>query len=403
MSAPPVAFDFNHFDPAVKADPYPHYAAMRAAGRVVSNLFLAGQYMVPGYEDVRALLSDHDTFSNGRLSEMGASSVLAAPTMLDTDPPDHDRLRSVVARAFTPKSVAASEAKAAALARELVAPLADGEAVDIVDALAAPLPVDLIAELLGVSSDDRADFTRWSHELMGVLDLMAPPEVRERAIAASTCLHEYFAEEARRRRARPTSDDLVGRIVAANADGRLSEAEMLSSCVLLLLGGNETTTKLITNAVLALFRHPDQRARLAADPSLLPTAVDEALRFDTPVQGNARIATRTVDFAGHEIPEGSLIVGLLGAANRDPAHFPDPDRFDVGRDPNAHLSFSHGLHHCLGAALARIEARAAIGALLHVAPCYHLPDVDALEYGPTFFFHAPIRLVVEPGERGAAR
>jgi cytochrome P450 len=397
VSAPPVDFAFNHFDPAVKADPYPHYAAMRDAGRVVSNPFLAGQFMVPGYADVLALLKDHEHFSNGRLSDMGASAVLAAPTMLDTDPPDHDRLRAVVARAFTPKSIAATEPTAAALARELVAPLADGEPVDVVDALAAPLPVQLIAELLGVASDDRDDFARWSHELMGVLDLMAPPEVRERAIAASKCLHEYFAEEARRRRARPTADDLVGRIVEANADGRLSEAEMLSSCVLLLLGGNETTTKLITNAALALFRNPGERTRLAADPSLLPTAVDEALRYDTPVQGNARIATSTVDFAGHEISEGSLVVGLLGAANRDPAQFPDPDRFDVGREPNAHLGFSHGLHHCLGAALARIEARAAIGALLEVAPGYHLPDADSLEYGPTFFFHAPVELIVERG------
>ncbi|MGH9274662.1 MAG: cytochrome P450, partial [Acidimicrobiales bacterium] len=181
----------------------------------------------------------------------------------------------------------------------------------------------------------------------------------------------------------------------ANADGRLSEAEMLSSCVLLLLGGNETTTRLIANAVLALARHPDERARLAADPVLLPTAVDEVLRFDTPVQGNARIATRAVELADVDIPEGSLVVGLLGSANRDPAHFDDPDRFDVGRNPNPHLAFSRGIHFCLGANLARLEARAALGELLRVAPDYELTQPESeLEYGPTFFFHSPTRLEV---------
>ena len=170
---------------------------------------------------------------------------------------------------------------------------------------------------------------------------------------------------------------------------------MLSSCLLLLLGGNETTTRLIANAVLALYRHPDERERLVSDPSLLTTAVDEALRFDTPVQGNGRIATRTVQLAGVDIPEGSLVVGLLGSANRDPAQFHEPDRFDVGRTMNLHLAFSRGIHHCLGANLARLEARAAIDELLRFAPRYELthPE-DELEYGPTFFFHSPSALEI---------
>jgi cytochrome P450 len=388
-------FAFNLFDPTVKADPYPLYAEMRAAGRVLTNPFLGGQYMVPGYDDVVAVLNDPTTFSNGRLAGPSSDAVFLAPTMLNSDPPDHERLRGAVARAFTPRSVSGLEARMHEVAAELVAPLADGAQFDVVTELAERLPVLVIAEMLGVSTNDLADFVEWSHGLMGVLDMFAAPDKLEHSRDCSKRLHDYFADEVRRRRDHPTEDDLVGRLVAANADGRLSEPEMLSSCVLLLLGGNETTTKLVTNATLTLARHPDERARLAADPALLPTAVDEALRYDTPVQGNARVATRPVELAGVDIPEGSLVVDLLAAANRDPAHFDDPDRFDVGRDPNPHLSFGRGSHHCLGANLARLEGRAALGALLHAAPDYVLHTSDAeLEYGATFFFHAPVRLTI---------
>jgi unspecific monooxygenase len=386
-------FPFNVFDPAVKADPYPLYAEMRRAGRVISNPFLAGQFMVPGYDDVCALLSDPETFSNGRLAGQASDNVLLAKTMLNSDPPDHERLRGVVSRAFTPRSVSALEPRMHEVARQLVAPLADGAPFDVVAELAERLPVLVIAEMLGVGTGDLADFVEWSHGLMGILDLFAPPDKVEHARHCAKQLHDYFADEVARRRQHPDQDDLVGRLVAANADGRLSETEMLSACVLLLLGGNETTTKLITNATLALARHPDQRARLVDDAALLPTAVDEALRYDTPVQANGRIATRAVEFAGVDIPEGSLVVGLLAAANRDPSHFDEPDRLDVGRDPNPHLSFSRGIHHCLGASLARIEGRAAMGALLDAAPDYALRE-DALEYGATFFFHAPVRLTI---------
>jgi cytochrome P450 len=164
--------------------------------------------------------------------------------------------------------------------------------------------------------------------------------------------------------------------------------------VLLLLGGNETTTRLVANAVLALARHPGERQRLADDPSLLSSAIDEVLRFDTPVQGNGRITTRASQLAGVDVPEGTLVVGLLAAANRDPAHFPAPDRFDVSRTPNNHVAFSKGIHHCLGANLARLEGRAAVGALLSVAPDYDLLTEEPLEYGPTFFFHSPTHLAV---------
>ena len=388
-------FALNIWDPAVKADPYPLYASMRSAGRVVSNPFLAGQLMVPGYDDVLALLNDPHTFSNGRLSGATSEGVFQAATMLNSDPPDHDRLRGAVARAFTPRSVNSLEGRMHDVAAELVAPLADGAPFDVVDGFAQRLPVLVIAQMLGVGTADLESFVEWSHGLLGVLDMFANPEKVKVAGECSKLLHDYFADEVARRRDRPTDDDLVGRLVAANADGRLSEAEMLSSCVLLLLGGNETTTRLITNAALTLFRHPGERARVAADPALLATTVDECIRYDTPVQGNVRITTRSVTFAGVDVAEGALIVGLLGAANRDPAHFDEPDRFDAGRDPNPHIGFGRGIHHCLGANLARLETRAALGALLAVAPEFALLETpETLEYGPTFFFHSPERLSI---------
>lgn len=389
-------FVFNLFDPSVKADPYPYYAELRAAGRVVSNPMLGGQFMVGRYDDVVALLSDPVTFSNARLGTGPAgptANLLRAPTMLNTDPPDHERLRGVVSRAFTPRSVSAMEPRMRTVSAELLQPLADGADYDVVTELAEQVPVLIIAEMLGVSTADLADFTSWSHGLMGALDPFGSPEKMQHAQECAKRLHDYFADEVQRRRTRPTSDDLVGRMVAANDGGQVSEAEMLAACVLLLLGGNETTTKLITNAVLALHRNPEERARLATDPGLLPAAVEELARYDTPVQGNARVTTRPVTFAGVDMPEGSFVVGLLASANHDEDKFRQPRRLDVGRDPNPHLSFSRGIHFCLGANLARLEARAVLGELMRVAPGYGLAqDESTLEYGATFFFHAPKQL-----------
>jgi cytochrome P450 len=396
-----LEFAFNLFDPAVKADPYPHYEQMRAAGRVLRNPFLAGQFMLHRHADVSELLSDPETFGMelmGGTGEAAAGELMRARTMLNSNPPEHERLRGVVARAFTSRSIASLEPRSEAVAAELVAPLADGAAFDVVSELADRLPVLIIAEMLGVATSDLDDFVGWSHGLMGGVDILAPAASREHAIKCSRELHDYFACEVERRRARPADhldDDLVGRIVAANADGRMSHDEVLSACVLLLLGGNETTAKLIANAVLALHRHPDERARLVADPALLPTAVEECLRYDTPVQGDARVAQRDVELAGVDVQAGSLVVALLGSANRDPDTFDEPDRFDVGRDPNPHLSFGRGIHYCLGANLSRIEARAAIGAILRVTPDYSLIEDGDLTYEGSFFFHAPSKLVIE--------
>lgn len=398
IEAPEAAL--NIFDERVKADPYPAYAELRAAGRIVRNPFLAGQYMVTRHADVSELFSDPETFGMGALGQEG-TELLAARTMLNADPPDHERLRGVVARAFSSRTIAGMEQRISALAAELVAPLRDGGAFDVVSELSDRLPVLIIAEMLGVSTSDLDDFVAWSHGLMGGVDALAAPEARRRAIECSQQLHGYFAREVRRRRhargrgTAPTGD-LVGRIVEANGDGRMTDDEMLAACVLLLLGGNETTSKLITNSLLALGRHPDERRRLVEEPDLLPTAVEECLRFDTPVHGDPRVARREVEFAGVRVPQGSLLVGLLACANHDPDVFDDPERFDVTRDPNPHLSFGRGIHFCLGANLSRIETRAAVGAVLRAAPRYELIEPDALSYEGAFFFHAPSKLLIEP-------
>jgi cytochrome P450 len=352
--------------------------------------------MVHRYADVAAVLTDHERFSLAP-STGKAGSAMAAPTMLNSDPPDHERLRGAVSRAFTPRSIAALEGRIDEVARNCTAPLVrDNDEFDVVTRLAEPLPVLVIAEMLGVGDADLSDFIDWSHGLLGVLDMFGGPTAADRAAHCAKRLHDYFADEVRRRRDAPTDGDLIGRLVAANEDGRLSEDELLASCVLLLLGGNETTTKLITNAVLTLARHPDERARLVADNALLTTAIDELLRYDTPVQGDARVALCDTPIAGVTIPQGSLVVTLLGAANRDPDVFADPDRLDIGRNPNPIMSFGRGIHYCIGASLARLEARAALGALLSVAPGYQVTQpYESRPYDrPTFFFHAPGRLPI---------
>lgn len=390
-------YPLNIFDPGVKADPYPHYKAMRRLGRVVRNPLLFGQWMVTGYDDVVAVLNDSATFSSALAVPKGNSGVMATKTMLDSDPPDHERLRSVVAEAFTPRSVAQIEPRVREVAAELLVPLAAGDVFDVPAALASPLPMLVIAEMLGVAPSDRAQFVEWSHAIIASINPLASDPERTLAAEGAAGLRDYFAHEVRRQRSLP-ADNLVGRMVAANDDGRLPEPEMLSACVLLLLGGNETTTNLITNTALALARHPDERKRVVTDPELLPSAIEESLRYDAPVQGNARVATRDVEVGGQRIEQGSLVVSLLASANRDPVRYDDPDRFDVDRHPNPHLSFGRGIHFCLGSSLARLETRVAIGELLRIAPDYQLiePDVP-LEYGPVFFFHSPSRLLIGAG------
>jgi cytochrome P450 len=391
-------FALNMFDPAVRRDPYPHYAAMRSLGPLVKNA-MTGFWMVWRYEDVQTVLNDHATFSSEALrGGVDRPDAFGAPTMLNSDPPDHDRYRSVVQRAFTPRAIAALEPRLRDVASTLLVDLSGDIPFDIVEGLAGPLPVIAIAEMLGVNAADRAAFREWSDDLLAQGDFPTAEEA-VRIAEAGENLRSYFAREIENR-AGAGRDDLVARLVDANADNVLSDAELLASCVLLLVAGNETTTNLITNITLQLGRHPDQRDLLLADPSAIPSAIEETLRFDGPVHWTIRVPTKPVELGGYAINPGEPILVVVAAANRDPAVFPDPDRYDVSRTGNRHIGFGHGTHFCLGAALARLETRLAVEALLENGGRYALAEPDGqLDY-PRFNLRSPsyLPIIARPRE-----
>ena len=403
-----VAFDFAPFGRELTRDPYPFYDRMREAGRVLKTSF--GATVVHRYEDVRQVHLDHDGFSMGAggAGPMGAMAgggatdgggmsgpdFMMAQTMLTADPPDHERLRRVVNRAFTPRSIADLEPRVREICRELLAPLAAGEPFDIVAEFAAPLPTIVIAELLGIPAEDGQKFRQWTEVVTGT-------DVRNRRSSGesrdfSRQLREYLADQIQKRKAAPT-DDLIGRMVVANRDQIMSDAEVVASCILLLIAGNETTMRLITNMTLALSRHPDQLEVLAAEPDVIPSAVEETLRFDSPVQMLFRGVKQPTEVAGVGLAPGDTVLTMLAAANRDPDAFADADVYDVRREDNLHVSFGHGIHYCLGAPLARRETKVAFEELLDVVPRFEVvtPD-DELDYPQMLLLRSPRSLVIQP-------
>jgi cytochrome P450 len=403
--------DFDFVPLRGSADPYPIYAAMRDAGRVLRSPF--GALMVHRYEDVRHTHGDHDDFSMTAMGSVGTAMAMGAPgpdraadgggmggdeflmaqTMLTTDPPDHERLRRVVNRAFTPRSIAAIEARVRGVTRELLAPLADGEPFDVVADFAGPLPTIVIAELLGVPAEDANQFRMWSEAVTGtdVRGRITPEASQRYGIE----LRHYLKDQVELRKGEPT-DDLIGRMVEANRDQVMSDAEVVAACVLLLVAGNETTMRLITNMTLALGRFPDQLELLVDDSELITPGVEEALRYDSPVQMLFRGSKQDSMVGDTEIPKGQFVLTMLGAANRDPDAFTDPDVYDVTREDNMHVAFGHGIHYCLGAPLARRETRIAFEELLDMVPRFKVltPD-DELDYPPTGLLRSPRSLVVQ--------
>lgn len=403
-----AVFDFMPFGQQLTRDPYPIYQRMRETGDVLKTSY--GVYIVHRYGDIRQVHGDHAGFSMGaagagamagsmrggeaRGGGMGGQDFMMAQTMLTTDPPDHERLRRVVNRAFTPTSIANLEPRVREIARSLLAPLAKGEPFDIVADFAAQLPTIVIAELLGIPAHDGDDFRRWTEAITGTdVRSRTSDDTRQRYGAE---LRAYLGEQIERRKSDPT-DDLIGRMVEANREQIMTDAEVVASCVLLLIAGNETTMRLITNMTLALCRHPDQLERLVDDRELIVTAVEETLRYDSPVQMLFRGVKQPTVVNGEEIPKGSAVLTMLAAANRDPDAFVDADVYDVGRTDNLHVSFGHGIHYCLGAPLARRETRVAFEELLDIVPRFDLvTDDDDLEYPPMLFLRSPRELVIRP-------
>jgi cytochrome P450 len=299
---------------------------------------------------------------------------MASKWILFRDPPDHTRLRALVATAFTPRIVQALAPRIADVAEVLLDEVEPTGTCDLIRDYAFPLPVIVIAELLGVPGQDRIRFRDWSVALAAAIDLRTSPDVYGRASDATRELTAYLRDIVAERRAEPR-DDLVSALITAESEsGSLDEEELIAMCILLLVAGHETTVNLIGNGVLALLRHPEQLELLRSRPDLVDNAVEELLRFDSSVQFTFRFAREDIELRGRTIPRGDQVGLILGSANRDPEQFPEPDRLDVTRTPLRHLAFGMGIHFCLGAPLARLEARLALETILRRLPGLRLVE-----------------------------
>lgn len=356
-------------DPGVIADPYPLLAELRETSPV-HRLGFADYWILTRFEDCRAVLRDQ------RLGKPEPGDVVPSlrgtasrdaggdRSMLFLNPPDHTRIRSLVSRAFTPRRVQGLRTSIEAMTGELLDDLAATGGGDLMARLAFPLPANVIGELVGIPRSERDWLRPLILDLAATLEPGRDPADAERARVSRDEVRDYLVGLIDRRRAEPADDLLSGLIAAADGSDRLTQGEMVMSVILIYGAGFETTTNLIGNMVLTLLRHPDQLARLRADRSLVPAAVEEVLRYEPPVQVDSRYAFEDIEIAGNLVRKGFVVMTLLGAANRDPAIIEDPDRFDVGRREIPLLSFSSGIHYCLGASLARLEGQVVLEGLL---------------------------------------
>ncbi len=385
--------------PAFRRDPVPTYNLLRERAPIATIERGALHFTVlTRHADVVAVLRDprmsvDRAFQPKPIADDGADPATLHPlaralralsrVMLFRDPPDHTRLRGLVNKAFTPRMALALRPRIQTLVDELLAkPLADG-GCDVVRDLAEPLPILVIAELLGLPAADRADLKRWSDNLAAMLDGSIAMQHLASAIPSAVALIEYLRVHLEAKRKAPRDDLLSAMLAAQEQDEHLTDDEILGTAAVVMGAGHETTTNLIGNGVLALLRNPDELARLRAQPSLIGTSVDEILRFDSPVQATSRVPIETLELFGTRFEKGREIGLLLGAANHDPAVFADPGRLDLGRRDNRHVSFGFGIHFCLGAVLARLEGELALGTLVRRASKLALaaPD-DTLEWRP---------------------
>jgi len=371
---------FNPFEPGFTDNPYPHLAELRAADPVQEHPL--GFWILTRYDDVHGLLRaglsvEDRNIAPGPLLDMRTAAgtdrpVIAARelSMLDRDPPDHTRLRHLVSKVFTPRSIAALEPQVQRLVDDALDRVAVGGRVDLVEELAFPLPFAVITDMLGMPPHDHLRLRELSSLLVRSLEPINDPALVSAIHAAGLEFNDAIAEAVRVRRADP-GDDLLTALIAAEEDGDvLSDVELVSQVGLLYIAGHETTVNLIANGVLALLRHPDQLARLRAEPDLAGVAVDELLRYDSPVQMSRRITVEPYRVGDHEIPAGTFVIASLASANRDELRWgDDADTLRLDRpDARQHLSFGSGVHHCLGAALARLEGRVALGSLARRFP-----------------------------------
>lgn len=348
-----IAYDL--FGDGALADPYPWYRWLR---REAPCYYSAEHdiWIVSRYDDVVDVLRNVEVFS----STLGVGYERRhTRDLVSADPPEHTRLRRLVNRQFLPRAVAALEPRVATIIDELFDAVVDKRVSDLITDVAEPLPITVIAELLGVAPERRSDFKRWSDDLVDIAGGHVSGDDAARLAASRKELAQFFREAAAERRSHPRADatDIITSLVQASDDDRLSEAELVEFCMVLLVAGNETTTNAVGNGALAMLCQPDQWGAVVDDPSLTPSFVEEVLRFDAPIQGFFRNTLAPTVVAGTPIPADARVLALFGSANRDDHHYPDADTFLATRNPTDHVAFGNGIHHCLGAPLARLELR----------------------------------------------
>ena len=378
---------------ALRRNPFPLYRVMRRVAPVFHNR-RHGLWMLFDFESVKRALHDPEAFS----SRAGPPGGKPLDWLIFQDPPLHTKLRGIIMRTFTPRAIAELEPRIRALVRGLLDHAIGRGAMDVAADLAIPLPIMVIADMLGIPEAEREPLRRWSDAILGLSDVVAGGETAERVVAtfraASAEMAPFVARLLEERRASPRND-LLTRLVEAEVDGdRLSGKDVLDFFHLLLLAGSETTTNLIGSAIVCFSDHPEQLARLRGAPELLPAAIEEVLRFRSPVQIVFRQTKRDVEVRGRTIPGGQLVLAVIGSANRDPRQFRDPGRFEITRDPNGHVAFGHGIHFCIGAPLARLEARIALSEFLERVKGFLPVPRAPWEPRRAFHVHGPSRLLI---------
>ena len=395
------AFDLRHLPPEYYADPFPYYHALRELSPV--HPLPGGGVFLTRYQDLIAVYKDTDTFCSDKKREFkpkyGDSPLFEHHTtsLVFNDPPAHTRVRRLMAGALSARHIAAMEPGLETLIGKLLDGLEGRDTIDLVDDYAGKIPVEIIGNLLGVPHEERGPLREWSLAVLGALEPVLTAEQLAQGNNAIVEMERYLNGliEARRRSPGDPETDMLTRLIQGEPDGeKLTPKELMHNCIFLLNAGHETTTNLIGNGLVSLCEWPEEKARLVAEPALIKTAVEEFLRFESSNQLGNRLTTRDAEIGGVPLPANTYVTLCIGAANRDPAQFPDPDRLDVARHPNRHLAFGSGIHQCVGMNLGRLEGRVAIGRFLERFPNYALDGAPRRGGRARFrgFLHARARL-----------
>jgi cytochrome P450 len=370
-----------------KLDPFSLYQVMRQSHPLYHDP-QRGSWNVFRYEDVQRVLSEYETFSSQFMKKRSLLPTQPfAAAIISTDPPRHRQLRSLVTQAFTPRAVEALAPRITAIVQEHLERVASAGHMDVIEDLAYPLPVIVIAELLGIPSQDRARFKKWSDYAVQAANFGSDVDFKKFMNPAMFEMGKYFIGMIEKRQKLP-GDDLISGLLNASIEGEhLSQIELLGFCVLLLVAGNETTTNLIGNAMLSFAERPDLWENLRAQPDLIPAAVEETLRYRSPVQAMFRVTTRKVELHDQVIPAQASMIAWIGSANHDETQFPQAEQFDLSRTSNKHIAFGNGIHYCLGAPLARLEARITLAAMLELFQPFSLAPGAVIERQPSLIVY----------------